>query len=170
MRCCWMPGAEPAGGTGHRLDPAWLTQVDERIHEATPWWLAGGVSAEWVPSLLNRCAPRSGLSQPVGGPPRREESRFGQGLVTAVKAFRPHQPTRSLNVQSKQQLIELTNMSGHCSLDWEIGRRSGAEQSFLLTHQLKKFLLEAGIVTEVATHHRVHHAGLGLLHTRHFMQ
>ena len=51
----WSPSQ--LGGTGHRLDPAWLKQVDDRINQATPWWLAGGVSGEWVPTLLGQVRP-----------------------------------------------------------------------------------------------------------------
>lgn len=51
----WSP--TQLGGTGHRLDPSWLGLVDERINSAVPWWLAGGISAEWVPTLLNAARP-----------------------------------------------------------------------------------------------------------------
>ena len=40
---------------GPRL--SWLGLVDERINSAVPWWLAGGISAEWVPTLLNAAKP-----------------------------------------------------------------------------------------------------------------
>ena len=82
----WSPSQ--LGGTGHRLDPAWLTQVDERIHEATPWWLAGGVSAEWVPSLLKQVRP-FGLdaSSRLEDRPGVKNLDLVRELVTAVKAF-----------------------------------------------------------------------------------
>ena len=41
------------GGTGHRLPLEWLR--DQTI--TGPWWLAGGISAEWVPAVLERLSP-----------------------------------------------------------------------------------------------------------------
>ena len=47
----WTPSQ--LGGTGHRLPLEWLQ--DQAI--TGPWWLAGGISAEWVPTVLERLAP-----------------------------------------------------------------------------------------------------------------
>ena len=47
----WAPSQ--LGGTGHRLPLEWLQ--DQAI--TGPWWLAGGISAEWVPTVLERLAP-----------------------------------------------------------------------------------------------------------------
>ena len=46
--------ADQLGGTGHRLPLDWLSDTEL----AVPWWLAGGVSAEWVPELLSRVTPQ----------------------------------------------------------------------------------------------------------------
>ena len=47
----WTPSQ--LGGTGHRLPLKWLK--DQAI--TGPWWLAGGISAEWVPTVLERLSP-----------------------------------------------------------------------------------------------------------------
>ena len=51
----WSP--DQLGGTGHRLDPSWLTQLHHQLEPHTVWWLAGGISAEWVPELLKLVTP-----------------------------------------------------------------------------------------------------------------
>ena len=47
----WSP--DQLGGTGHRLPLEWLAEAELPL----PWWLAGGISAEWVPDLLTRVHP-----------------------------------------------------------------------------------------------------------------
>ena len=47
----WTPSQ--LGGTGHRLPLEWLR--DQTI--TGPWWLAGGISAEWVPTVLEHLSP-----------------------------------------------------------------------------------------------------------------
>ena len=49
--------AEQLGGTGHRLDLSWLQQLERQLPSAMPWWLAGGISAEWIPDLLSQVRP-----------------------------------------------------------------------------------------------------------------
>ena len=51
----WSP--DQLGGTGHRLDPSWFTQLHDQLKPNTVWWLAGGISAEWVPELLRLVLP-----------------------------------------------------------------------------------------------------------------
>jgi len=51
----WSP--DQLGGTGHRLDLDWLQQVDRHCPAGCPWWLAGGISAEWIPDLLAQVQP-----------------------------------------------------------------------------------------------------------------
>ncbi len=51
----WSP--DQLGGTGHRLDPNWFTHLHEQIQANTVWWLAGGISAEWVSELLRVASP-----------------------------------------------------------------------------------------------------------------
>lgn len=51
----WSP--KQLGGTGHRLNLAWLESIEARIDSNLDWWLAGGISAEWVPTLLNQVKP-----------------------------------------------------------------------------------------------------------------
>ncbi len=41
------------GGTGNRLPIEWLIKMNFQ----KPWWIAGGVSAEWIPLLLSKTAP-----------------------------------------------------------------------------------------------------------------
>ena len=47
----WSP--DQLGGTGHRLPLDWLAETDLQL----PWWLAGGISAEWIPELIGRVQP-----------------------------------------------------------------------------------------------------------------
>jgi phosphoribosylanthranilate isomerase len=47
----WVP--DQLGGTGHRIPVEWL----EEFRPPTPWWLAGGITAERVPEVLGRLAP-----------------------------------------------------------------------------------------------------------------
>jgi len=51
----WSP--EQLGGTGHRLNLDWLSTLQGQLPPSMPWWLAGGISAEWVPELLGRVHP-----------------------------------------------------------------------------------------------------------------
>ncbi|KGG12854.1 MULTISPECIES: phosphoribosylanthranilate isomerase [Prochlorococcus] len=45
--------AKELGGTGKRLPLEWFSDVNFQ----KPWWLAGGVSAEWVPEILAKANP-----------------------------------------------------------------------------------------------------------------
>ena len=47
----WSP--DQLGGTGHRLPLEWLSEARLPI----PWWLAGGISSEWIPELLSQVSP-----------------------------------------------------------------------------------------------------------------
>ena len=47
----WNP--DQLGGTGHRLPLDWLANCELPL----PWWMAGGVSAEWIPELLAQVKP-----------------------------------------------------------------------------------------------------------------
>ena len=41
------------GGTGKRLHIGWLQNIEIKV----PWWLAGGISAEWIPEVLSTLNP-----------------------------------------------------------------------------------------------------------------
>lgn len=43
--------ADQLGGTGHQLDPTWVKHLQDHLSGHRPWWLAGGICAEWVPKL-----------------------------------------------------------------------------------------------------------------------
>ena len=47
----WNP--DQLGGTGHRLPLDWLAQANFPL----PWWMAGGISAEWIPEVLAQVTP-----------------------------------------------------------------------------------------------------------------
>ena len=47
----WNPNQ--LGGTGHRIPLDWIANQNH----AVAWWLAGGISAEWVPELLKDVSP-----------------------------------------------------------------------------------------------------------------
>ena len=51
----WSP--DQLGGTGHRLNLSWLEHLDRECPAGLPWWLAGGISAEWIPELLSTLRP-----------------------------------------------------------------------------------------------------------------
>ena len=51
----WTP--DQLGGTGHRLDLSWLKQIERHLPPSMPWWLAGGISAEWIPDLMAQVRP-----------------------------------------------------------------------------------------------------------------
>ena len=80
----WSP--KQLGGTGHRLDPAWLERLETRISSDLPWWLAGGISAEWVPTLLHQVSP-FGLdaSSRLEHSPGVKDLRRVKALVEAVR-------------------------------------------------------------------------------------
>ena len=80
----WSP--KQLGGTGHRLDPAWLERIETRIGRTLPWWLAGGISAEWVPTLVHQVSP-FGLdaSSRLEHSPGVKDLRRVKALVEAVR-------------------------------------------------------------------------------------
>ena len=80
----WSP--KQLGGTGHRLDPAWLERLETRIGRTLPWWLAGGISAEWVPTLVHQVSP-FGLdaSSRLEHSPGVKDLRRVEALVEAVR-------------------------------------------------------------------------------------
>ena len=80
----WSPNQ--LGGTGHRLDPAWFERLETRICSGLPWWLAGGISAEWVPTLLQQVSP-FGLdaSSRLEHSPGVKDLRRVEALIEAVR-------------------------------------------------------------------------------------
>lgn len=76
----WSP--DQLGGTGHRLSLDGLSALKVPL----PWWLAGGVSAEWIPELLHQVSP-DGLdaSSRLEDYPGRKNLRKVRELVNAVK-------------------------------------------------------------------------------------
>ena len=80
----WSPNQ--LGGTGHRLDPAWFERLETRICSGLPWWLAGGISAEWVPTLLQQVSP-FGLdaSSRLEHSPGVKDLRHVEALIEAVR-------------------------------------------------------------------------------------
>ncbi len=47
----WSPRA--LGGSGQRIPLKWLKNTEFK----TPWWLAGGISAEWIPDIFREVSP-----------------------------------------------------------------------------------------------------------------
>ena len=86
----WSP--TQLGGTGHRLDPAWLERLGRRICSDLPWWLAGGISAEWVPTVLSQVSPfgLDASSRLELSPGVKDLSRVKE-LVEAVRGRSGHQ-------------------------------------------------------------------------------
>jgi phosphoribosylanthranilate isomerase len=87
----WVP--DQLGGTGHRIPIDWLASFQPSL----PWWLAGGITAERVPTALTALT----VSPPVGvdassgverAPGDKDLARVEQ-LVAAVAAFRQDRPS-----------------------------------------------------------------------------
>ena len=78
----WAPGQ--LGGTGHRLPLHWV----DAMTLSCPWWLAGGVSSEWIPELLKEAQP-DGLdaSSRLERSPGDKDLNKVQALVEAVNSF-----------------------------------------------------------------------------------
>ncbi len=82
----WVP--DQLGGTGHRIPIEWL----EGFQPSLPWWLAGGITPETLPSALQALGthPPVGVDASSGverAPGDKNLDRVAQ-LVTAVAAFR----------------------------------------------------------------------------------
>lgn len=76
----WNPNQ--LGGTGHRIPLDWLANQNHNVS----WWLAGGISAEWIPDLLKDVAP-DGLdaSSRLEHKPGWKDLNKVKALVDAVK-------------------------------------------------------------------------------------
>jgi len=82
----WVP--DQLGGTGHRIPVEWLEGFRPRL----PWWLAGGITPERLPTALQplAAAPPVGVDASSGverAPGDKDLARVEQ-LVAAVAAFR----------------------------------------------------------------------------------
>ncbi len=76
----WTPIA--LGGTGQRLPLEWLQKKEFEI----PWWLAGGISAEWIPQILRQISPFGiDASSRLETSPGIKDIKKVQELVSAVK-------------------------------------------------------------------------------------
>lgn len=80
----WSP--DQLGGTGHRIDLEWLKTIDQHCPATCPWWLAGGISAEWIPELLAQVHP-FGLdaSSRLESAPGVKELRKVKALIDATQ-------------------------------------------------------------------------------------
>ena len=79
----WVPGV--LGGTGHRVPTEWLQGFEPTL----PWWLAGGVTAERVATLLERLQPHGlDASSGVEVSPGLKDLAKVEALVAAVAARR----------------------------------------------------------------------------------
>jgi phosphoribosylanthranilate isomerase len=76
----WVP--DQLGGTGHPIPPEWL----ESFSPPLPWWLAGGITPERAPLLLQRLRP-TGLdaSSGVEDAPGEKNLLRVAALVAAVR-------------------------------------------------------------------------------------
>lgn len=81
----WNPNQ--LGGTGHRIPLDWIANqtIASQTH-AIDWWLAGGISAEWIPELLKEVTP-DGLdaSSRLEIKPGLKDLSKVKALVDAVK-------------------------------------------------------------------------------------
>lgn len=78
--------ADQLGGTGHRIPLEWLVDFAPTV----PWWLAGGISADRVPTVLSHVDP-SGLdaSSRVEVAPGVKDLQRVETLIETVKNWRP---------------------------------------------------------------------------------
>lgn len=76
----WVP--DQLGGTGHPIPPEWL----EGFAPSLPWWLAGGVTPERAPALLQRFNPMGlDASSGVEDAPGEKNLARVEALVAAVR-------------------------------------------------------------------------------------
>ena len=76
----WSPN--DLGGTGTRLPLSWLQEKQFDL----PWWLAGGISAEWVPEILSQVKPYGlDASSRIEKYPGNKDLDAVVNLVKAVK-------------------------------------------------------------------------------------
>ena len=76
----WSPNE--LGGTGNRLTLDWVEGERFQI----PWWLAGGISAEWIPEILNKVQPFGiDASSRLEEAPGIKNLHLVSNLVTTVK-------------------------------------------------------------------------------------
>ena len=76
----WKPGE--LGGTGHRIPLEWLNQTTFEL----PWWLAGGVCAEWIPELMSQLKPWGvDASSRLEISPGIKDLKLVKALVEAVR-------------------------------------------------------------------------------------
>jgi len=79
----WSP--EQLGGTGQRLPLSWINSLRFDL----PWWLAGGISSEWIPEVLQQVSP-SGLdaSSRLEVSPGIKDLQKVKALVEAIRLQR----------------------------------------------------------------------------------
>ncbi len=79
----WVPGK--LGGTGKRIPLEWLS--NQKINH--PWWLAGGISAEWIPKLISKVKP-SGIdaSSSLEIAPGIKDLEKVESLIDSIKTTR----------------------------------------------------------------------------------
>ena len=76
----WSPDA--LGGTGNRLPLEWIQEANLQ----QPWWLAGGVSAEWITEMLDKVSPFGiDASSQLETSPGIKNLQLVDNLVKAVK-------------------------------------------------------------------------------------
>ena len=72
------------GGTGRQLPLEWLKKTNFNL----PWWLAGGICAEWVPEVLNQTNPFGfDASSKIEISPGIKNMRLVNELINAVKTI-----------------------------------------------------------------------------------
>ena len=79
----WSP--TELGGTGNRLS---LDLIQEEIFQI-PWWIAGGISAEWIPEILSQIKPFGiDASSRLEKSPGVKNLKLVNDLVTTVKDYK----------------------------------------------------------------------------------
>ena len=76
----WSPS--DLGGTGQRLPLEWLKATEFHV----PWWLAGGINAEWIPEIFSQIAPFGiDASSRLEASPGIKDLQKVKDLVKAIK-------------------------------------------------------------------------------------
>ena len=72
------------GGTGVRVPLEWLKETS--LDTSVPWWLAGGISAEWIPQVFKQIRPAGiDASSRLETSPGIKDLKLVKSLIKAIR-------------------------------------------------------------------------------------